>query len=74
MKQTNADYTGTFDAKAMLKEAADKKIKMKYRDRMTVEMLQDTQYLKAGQIISPAKVKAEALIKQGLAKKVKKDD
>lgn len=72
MRKTNVNYTGDFDAKMMLKNAVG--TKMRYRDRMTVELLQDTQYCKAGQIISPAKIKGQALIDQGLARKVKRDD
>ena len=47
---------------------------MRYKDRMTVERTTDTMYFKAGQIHSPSKVKALALIKQGLAVKVKSED
>ena len=74
MSRTNANYTGEFDARTMLKEAADNKTKMKYKDRMTVRRTTDTMYFKAGQIHSPSKVKALALIKQGLAEKVKTED
>lgn len=74
MARTNANYTGEFDSKAMLKEAAENKTKMKYKDRMTVRRTSTTQYFKEGQIHSPSKVKALALIKQGLAEKVKTDD
>lgn len=72
MLKTTANYTGTFDAKLMLSNAVG--TKMRYKDRMTVVMLQDTQHCKEGQIISPSKVKGQALIDQGLAKKVKKED
>lgn len=69
---TNANYTGDFDAKQMLLNAVGSK--MRYKDRMTVRLTQDTQYCKAGQVISPSKVKGQALIDQGLAVKVKRKD
>ena len=72
MLTTNSNYTGAFDSKAMLRNAVG--TKMKYKDRMTVQLLQDTAYCKEGQIISPSKTKGQALIDQGLAKKVKKED
>ncbi len=72
MLKTNSNYTGQFSAKEMLKNAVGQK--MRYKDRMKVEILQDTQYYKAGQVINSAKVKGQALIDQGLAKKVKTDD
>lgn len=72
--RVNANYTGAFDSITMLKEAAEKNVKMRYKDRMTIRRTSDTQYFKAGQIHSPSKVKALALIKQGLAEKVKSDD
>ena len=74
MSRVSENYTGDFDAKTMLKEAAANKTKMKYKDRMTVERTTDTMYFKAGQVHSPSKVKALALIKQGLAVKVKSED
>lgn len=72
MAKTTANYTGEFSSKEMLRNAVG--TKMRYKDRLKVEILHDTQYYKAGQIISPAKVKGLALIDQGLAKKVKSDD
>jgi len=72
MAKTNSNYTGEFSAKEMLKNAVG--TKMRYRDRLKVEILQDTQFYKAGQIINSSKVKGLALIDQGLALKVKTDD
>lgn len=72
VRNTTPSYTGEFDAKAMLLSNVGKK--MRYRDRMEVELLQDTQYMKAGKIFSPAKHKGQALIDQGLARKVRKAD
>lgn len=74
MSRVNANYTGAFDSITMLKEAADNHVKMKYKDRMTVRRTTDTMYFKEGQVHSPSKVKALALIKQGLAEKVKTED
>lgn len=67
-------YNGEFSSKEMLKDNADKKTKIRYTDRLKVEILYDTQFYKAGQIINPHKVKGEALIKQGIAKKAPKQD
>lgn len=63
-----------FDVKKMLNLNAEKGTKIKYTDRTTVEITADTKFYKKGQIVSPHKVKAEALIAQGLAKKVTKED
>jgi len=66
----NAEGTA-FDAKAMITENAKKKTVIKYADRVKVKLLKDTVYQKAGKVYSPHRIKAEALIKQGLAEKVK---
>lgn len=66
------NYTGDFDAKLMLLSNVGKK--MRYKDRMTVRLTQDTQYCKKGQILNSSKVKGQALIDQGLAVKVKNED
>lgn len=66
----NAEGTN-FDAKAMLKENGEKKTVIKFKDRLKVELIKDTVYQKKGKIYSPHKVKAEALVAQGLAKFVK---
>lgn len=63
-----------FDAKEMIAENAQKGTKVTFTDRVKVEMIKPTKNLKVGKVIAPHKVKAEALIKQGLAKKVKTDD
>lgn len=63
-----------FSSKEMLTSNADAKTKIRYTDRLKVEILHDTQFYKAGQIINPHKVKGEALVKQGIAKKVPKED
>lgn len=61
----------SFDAKAMLLENAEKQTVIKYSDRLTVKLLKDTVYQKAGKVYSPHKVKALALVEQGLAELVK---
>jgi len=66
----NAQGT-TFDAKAMISENAEKKTVIKYTERVKVKLLKDTVYQKEGKVYSPHKIKAEALIKQGLAERVK---
>lgn len=55
----------------MLKANAEKKRKIKYNDRMEVEILFDTKHYKAGQIIAPHRVVAEQLVKEKIAKVVK---
>lgn len=61
----------TFSAKAMLLENAEKGTKIKYNDRQKVEIVKATKHYKVGKVINPHKVKAEALIKAGIAKEVK---
>ncbi len=61
----------SFDAKAMLLENSEKQTVIKYSDRLTVKLLKDTIYQKAGKVYSPHKVKALALVEQGLAELVK---
>lgn len=66
----NPDGTA-FDAKAMIAENSEKGTKVKFTDRVKVKLLKDTVYQKAGKEYSPHKIKAEALVKQGLAEYVK---
>jgi len=83
--EENENATGVFSSKKMLKEnsAVGKEgdrdykagTKIKFTDRLAVEITQDTRYYKKGQIINPHKVKGLALIEQGIAKKyVEKED
>lgn len=60
-----------FNAKAMILENSEKKTVVKYADRVKVRLLKDTVYQKKGKVYSPHRIKAEALIKQGLAEIVK---
>lgn len=59
------------DTKSMLKENAKKERKIKLNDRMKVEVIKATKHLVKGRIITPHRVMAEQLIKDGVAKEVK---
>lgn len=61
----------TFSSKAMLLENAEKGTKIRYSDRKKVEIVKETKHYKVGMIVTPHLIKAEALIKQGIAKAVK---
>jgi len=66
----NPDGTN-FDAKKMIKDNTEAKTVIRYADRLTVKLVKDTVYQKAGKVYSPHKVKALALIDQGIAELVK---
>lgn len=59
------------DAKGMLKEHAEKGTKIRYRERIELEIIESTEFYKKGQKISPHKVMGEQLIKDKIAKRVK---
>jgi len=61
--------TAEFDTKETLKSNVGKKVNLS--DRMNVEIVKSTKHYKAGQKVSPHKVIAEGLIKQGIAKEIK---
>lgn len=61
----------SMDAKSMLKENGKKKRKIKYGERMQIEIIADTKHYKKGQIHNPHVVMAEQLIKDKIAKAVK---
>lgn len=64
-----------FDAKKMIAEHAEKGTIINLTERLTVEIVEDTKYYKKGDIISPQKIKGQALIDQKIAKKyTKKED
>lgn len=65
----NESPEANFDAKLMLKQNADTGTKIRYNERLAVEILKDTKFYKKGQIINPHKVKGLALIDQKIAKK-----
>lgn len=60
-----------FDAKKMIEINTEKGTKVRFTDRVKVRLLKDTVYQKAGKEYSPHKVKAEALVEQGIAEYVK---
>jgi hypothetical protein len=72
--ESNPDMDQAFDSKKMLKENGAAGTKIKFTDRMKVEYIKGTQFVKAGTIIAESKVKALALISQGIAKKYVEDD
>jgi len=63
-----------FDSKKMIAEHAEKGTIIDYAERLSVEILEDTKYYKKGDIISPHKIKGQALIDQKIAKKYSKKD
>lgn len=65
------DKAANFDAAAMITENAEAKTVIKYADRLTIKLLKDTTYQKAGKVYAPHRIKAEAMIKQGIAELVK---
>lgn len=66
----NAEGTN-FDAKEMLLDNAKKETKIRYNDRVEIKLLKDTIYQKKGKVYSPHKVKALAMVEQGIAELVK---
>lgn len=62
---------GGMKAKEMLKQAADEKRKINYRDRIELEVIEDTKFYRKGQKITPHRVMGEQLIKEKIAKEVK---
>jgi len=59
------------DAKGMLLENGAKGTVIRYTDRVKIRLLKDTLYQKAGKEYSPHKVKADYLVKEGIAEYVK---
>lgn len=70
-KEETIKEAATFSSKAMLLENAEKGTKIRYNDRLKVEIVRATKHYKVGKQITPHKVKADALIKAGIAKEVK---
>ena len=60
-----------FDAKKMIDDNSAKGTKVKYADRVAIKLLKDTVYQKAGKVYSPHRVKALAMVEQGIAELVK---
>lgn len=73
--ELNKDSEARFSSKKMLTDNADKATKIRYTDRMSVEIIKDTDFYRKGQVINPHKVKGQALIDQKIGKKfVAKED
>lgn len=66
-----AEKAKTMDSKAMLKEHGEKGTKIKYRDRIELEIIENTKFYKKGDKIFPHRIMGLQLIKDGIAKKVK---
>jgi hypothetical protein len=71
MADVKKNEVATFSSKAMLLENAEKKTVITYSDRKKVEIVKATKHYKVGMIVNPHKIKAEALVKQGIAKEIK---
>jgi hypothetical protein len=63
--------TKSMDSKEMLKRNAKAGRKIKYSDRIKLEIITNTKHYKKGQIINPHVVMGEQLIKDKIAKEVK---
>jgi hypothetical protein len=61
----------SMNSKEMLKRNAKAERKIKYGDRINLEVISDTKHYKKGQIINPHVVMGEQLIKDKIAKEVK---
>ncbi len=61
----------SMDSKEMLKRNAKAERKIKYGDRIKLEIITNTKHYKKGQIINPHVVMGEQLIKDKIAKEVK---
>jgi len=61
----------TVDSKKLLKNLANEKVKIKFNDRIKLEVLNDTKFYKKGQVINPHRTFGDQLVKQKIAKEVK---
>ena len=61
----------SIDSKKMLKKAAENKRKVKFGERIELEIIENTKHYKKGQIINPHVVFGEELISKKIAKKTK---
>lgn len=66
-----AEKAKTIDTKAMLKDLGEKKAKVKFNDRIKIEILEDTRFYKKGQIVTPHRTFGEELIKEKIGKEIK---
>jgi hypothetical protein len=66
-----ATKTETFDSKVMLSRANEKKLKIRYTDRVKLEIIKETKHYKLGKIITPHRLVADELVRLDIAKVVK---
>lgn len=71
MAKVEKEELANFDAKEMILDNTANKTVIRYADRLKIRLLKNTVYQKAGKVYSPHKIKAEAMVKQGLAEYVK---
>jgi hypothetical protein len=69
-EKVNTEKKASVDSKKMLKELAEKKVKVRFSERLKLEILKDTKYYKKGQIITPHVTFGNELVKLKIAKKV----
>lgn len=63
--------TEKFDSKVMLEKANEKKLKIRYTDRVALEIIKETKHYKIGKKIAPHRLVADELVSLGIAKVVK---
>jgi hypothetical protein len=63
--------TEKFDSKVMLEKANEKKLKIRYTDRVALEIIKETKHYKLGKKIAPHRLVADELVSLGIAKVVK---
>lgn len=68
MATEKQEKLAVFNSKKMIADNAQKGTKIRYNDRMQVEVVKATKHYTVGQVLNPHKIKAEALISQGIAK------
>ena len=70
-KNQQEDLKNEVNAKKMLEKANAEKRKIKYLDRVKVEVVRATKYYREGQIINPHRLVAEQLVSDGVGKILK---
>jgi len=63
--------TEKFDSKVMLEKANEKKLKIRYTDRVNLEIIKETKHYKIEKKIAPHRLVADELVSLGIAKVVK---
>jgi len=69
-EKVNSEKKVNVDSKKMLKELAEKKVKVRFSERLKLEILKDTKHYRKGQVINPHVTFGNELVKLKLAKKV----